>query len=546
MSSTFEGLYIARSGVQAARANLNVTGQNISNANTVGYTRQRVDQSAIPPSAIRMMYAASGAINGEGVMASGISQLRNPFLDSQFRTQNAKCGSSSTLLNAMSDIEDILNESTTDGLSAQFANLITQLQGLTSSGSGSATESTVKNAASLLATFFNTASSELDTVQKQQLGYLQDYASGQANKLMRDIASLNEQIKSANIAGTPALELLDQRNSMIDELSQYANIKVTEKDTGSASVKGQPVNDLEITLVDAKGDPIQARNSDGTLKTDGDGNPVPVTLVSNDKYVQFDVNTAAPDATHPYGEVSMTVSELSADSTKSAYVEMDDSDFSTGEISGYLQLLNQNGEFDGTEGATRGIGYYKQVLDEEAQKFADLMNKANSTNEAGDNKPLFTESDGTTDNITAANITVASAWTSGYLTTTKSTPNAGDDNSSGTDNIEYMISQLTGKDTVQITAGGKVIFSGSMQGAVDDISLKLGQDIDSLASQDNANANTLTNIDNARLELSSVDINEEAINLIQYNQSLSASARFMTTMDEVLDTIINGMGIAGR
>lgn len=544
MSSTFEGLYIARSGVQAARANLNVTGQNISNANTVGYTRQRVDQSAIPPSAIRMMYAASGAINGEGVMASGISQLRNPFLDSQFRTQNAKCGSSSTLLNAMSDIEDILNESTTDGLSAQFANLITQLQGLTSSGSGSATESTVKNAASLLATFFNTASSELDTVQKQQLGYLQDYASGQANKLMRDIASLNEQIKSANIAGTPALELLDQRNSMIDELSQYANIKVTEKDTGSASVKGQPVNDLEITLVDAKGDPIQARNSDGTLKTDGDGNPVPVTLVSNDQYVQFDVNVGEAEDPSPYGEVSMTVSELSADSTKSDYNDMQDSDFSTGEISGYLQLLNQSGDFDGT--STKGIGYYKQVLNEAAQKFADLMNKANSTNDAGNNKPLFT-SDGTSaDGITAGNITIASAWTSGYLTTTKSTPNAGDDNSSGTDNIEYMISQLTGKDTVQITAGGKVIFSGSMQGAVDDISLKLGQDINSLASQDNANANTLTNIDNARLELSSVDINEEAINLIQYNQSLSASARFMTTMDEVLDTIINGMGIAGR
>jgi flagellar hook-associated protein 1 FlgK len=544
MSSTFEGLYIARSGVQAARANLNVTGQNISNANTLGYTRQRVDQSAIPPSAIRMMYAASGAINGEGVMASGISQLRNPFLDSQFRTQDAKCGSSSTLLNAMSDIEDILNESTTDGLSAQFANLITQLQGLTSSGSGSATESTVKNAASLLATFFNTASSELDTVQKQQLGYLQDYASGQANKLMRDIASLNEQIKSANIAGTPALELLDQRNSMIDELSQYANIKVTEKDTGSASVKGQPVNDLVITLVDANGNPVQAKDKDGNPMKDGKGNPVPLTLVSNDQYVQFNVNTAAPDATHPYGEVSMTVSELSADSTKSSYVKMDDSDFSTGEISGYLQLLNQSGDFDGT--STKGIGYYKQVLDEAAQKFADLMNKANSTNDAENNKPLFT-SDGTKpDGITAGNITIASAWTSGYLTTTKSTPNAGDDNSSGTDNIEYMISQLTGKDTVQITAGGKVIFSGSMQGAVDDISLKLGQDIDSLASQDNANANTLTNIDNARLELSSVDINEEAINLIQYNQSLSASARFMTTMDEVLDTIINGMGIAGR
>jgi flagellar hook-associated protein 1 len=52
MSSTFDGLYIAKSGVQTARTNLNVTGQNIANANTDGYTRQRVDQSAIPPLAL--------------------------------------------------------------------------------------------------------------------------------------------------------------------------------------------------------------------------------------------------------------------------------------------------------------------------------------------------------------------------------------------------------------------------------------------------------------------------------------------------------------
>ena len=56
----------------------------------------------------------------------------------------------------------------------------------------------------------------------------------------------------------------------------------------------------------------------------------------------------------------------------------------------------------------------------------------------------------------------------------------------------------------------------------------------------------LNNIDTRRQALSSVDINEEAINLIVYNQALSASARFMTTVDECLDTLINNMGIVGR
>ena len=534
MSTTFEGLSIAKSGVQAARSNLNVTGQNISNVNTPGYTRQRVDQYAVPPTSINMLYASSGAVNGEGVTTTGISQLRNTYLDAQYRTESATRGTTSTLLSGMDDIEQILNESTTDGLSAQFGNLITQLQGLTANGTGTATESTVENAASLLCTFFNTASSNLDTVQDQQLGYLQDYAVGQANTLMQGIASLNQQIKSANVAGTPALELLDQRNTMIDELSQYANIKVTEVDTGSVSVKGQAINDLTITLVDKDGSPIQV--------DDGNGGTTDLTLVSNDEYVQFGVTSGTPDATYPYGKATVRVSELSDDSAKNTYSDLFDSDFTSGDISGYLQFLNDNGEFDSTD--TRGIGYYKQILDATAQTFAGIMNKANSTNDAQDNLPLFTSNGTLPSGITAANITVASAWD---LTTTKNAANAGDDNTAGTDNIKYMISQLTGKNTVNITApDGDVLYSGNMQGAVDDISLKLGQDIDSLIRQDGASTNMLNQIDSSRQEVSSVDINEEAISLIQFNQSLSASARFMTSIDEMLKTIISDMGIAGR
>lgn len=541
MSNTFQGLFIAKSGVQAARANLNTTGQNISNANTAGYTRQRVDQYAIPPSCIGKLYAQSGALTGEGVSTTGITQLRNPYLDSQFRSQNAKCGTDSTLLSCMNDIEKILNESTTDGLSAQFGNLITQLQGLTSNGKGSSTESTVKNAASLLCTFFNTAAKSLDSTHSAQLGYLQQYAVGQANTLMRDIATLNEQIKSANIAGTPALELMDQRNSMIDELSQYVNIRVTEVNSGSTSVKGQPVTDLAITLVDNSGNPVQA--------TDKDGNPVPVTLISNDTYVQFDTKTGTADATYPYGKTTVTISNLQKkeDAGVRTYTELEDADFSSGTVSGYLKLLNQSGDFDGS--STKGVGYYKQILDKTAQKFAELMNQINSTDKTKIDKPLFTSDGKDTANISASNIRVADDWTTGknYLTTTKKPENSGDDNTSGTDNILAMINLLTGNNSVEIQGkDNKVIFSGSMQGAVDDISLRLGQDIGSLKSQSSADASSLNDIDVGRQELSSVDINEEAINLIQYNQSLSASARFMTTIDEVLNTIINNMGIAGR
>lgn len=541
MSSTFDGLYIAKSGVQAARTNLNTTGQNITNANTDGYTRQRVDQSSVAPTSINMLYAGTGAIVGEGVETSGISQLRNSFLDGQYRTQNAQCGLTSTQLSALQDIEDALNETSTDGISAAYSDLVEQLEGLTSTGSSTATESTVKEAASLLATKLNTAASQLETIRNQQYDYLDQYGVDKVNTLLKNISSLSDQIKNADIAGSPALELMDERNTMIDELSEYVNVKVVETPTDIGS--GKSVDTLSIYLADDNGDAITGSSFDsGGTQTSSSKE---VCLVNGNQAGSLSLSSSSSE------ENAIIVVTDTDGETCGTTADNSNSLLEGGSLSGYLSLLDDSGEYDlssssDTSSTSRGIGYYENMLDTLAQKLASVMNADNSTNDAGDNKPLFTDSTGSTDDITAASIRVSSDWTSGYLTLSKDTSNSGDDSSGSNSNITQIISDLTTSTYTLSTPNGVDLYTGTLQEAVDNVSLNLGQDIDAISAQDTANSTMLDNIDTRRQELSSVDINEEAINLVVYNQALSASARFMTTVDECLDTLINNMGIVGR
>lgn len=629
MSSTFSGLYIGKSGVQAARAALNVTGQNITNASTDGYTRQRVDQSALSPAALNMLYAAAaGSYTGQGTGITGIEQLRDKFLDSEYRTQNAVAGSTSTQVSALKDIETALDESTSDGVSAAFSALIKQMEGLTSSGSSTTyTESTLKEAASLFATKLNIAAGDIDTTWSQQYNYLTSYGTSKVNTLLKSIAGLSDTIKSAQLSGQPALELLDERNSDIDELSQYISVKAVESPTDVGA--GKSVDTLSLVLADSSGNALDngayklvdgnqyssfsvspasdaaaytqvtiglggltkdgsnfevsskpittgaATNSTYTFQVGGSTSTISVAFTPSDmKSLQTEFQNKIDDPSSgiagkvtvgissdgtqltftPTDGSSLTISSAASPSTpannilgitsaSSADSGVKNADLQTGKLNGYLKLLNQNGEFDSTTDF-RGIGYYRKMLDTVAQNFATVMNKLNSTNDAGDNKPLFTDSDGKTDDISAGNIRISSNWTASYLTTSKSASNAGDNASGSNTNITAMLTALQST-SYTLKTGSKTLFAGTIQESVSDISLTLGQDIDSIESQDNTNSTMLSNIETRRESLSSVDINEEAINLTVYNQALSAAARFTTTVDECLSTIINNMGVAG-
>ncbi len=531
MSSTFAGVYKALSGIQTSQLQLQVTGQNMTNVSTNGYTRQRADVYSVGSSGNNMRYASTTAAVGAGVMATGVSQLRDPYLDIRFRSENAKVGDTTTQLSAMSDIENVLDEVKTDGLEAQMKALVSQLQNLCEDAGNGVSESTVKTSASILVNMFNNYSEQLSSIRNQQKGYLKDNAVNKVNQLIGNISHLSEEIRMSEISGSSALELEDQRNSMLDERSQYVNIEIQKNSVDIGS--GRTVDELSVYLVGASG--------------------TKHTLINNEEYAKFGFGMGT-SATTGKECVNVTLTDLSG-STKTI-----NSELSTGVFHGYLKILNENGEYDAgfavidpvsynptgetSSASGHGIGYYQLSLDTLAQKLAAVMNAANSTNT--ENKPLFASSVAG-EQITASNIALSSQWensTGAYITTTKQ-PSGVEDNSKATDNILAMIKEFSTDIDFQ-TENGVSLFTGTFQEFVTNLSNTLGLEQGNISSQNNTYSTTLATIDKQRLSVSSVDINEEGINLIMYNQAMTAACRFMTTLDESLDNVISKMGIVGR
>lgn len=226
---TFGSYTAARLGIYASQSSLNVTGNNIANINTRGYTRQRMDLVSLY-SYGDSRYANSYNLNiGYGVLADGMSQLRDPFLDIRYRDENANVGAYETRLECLRYLSHTLDE-VGDGddfgvLERQFNDFLQQLQLLNTNVGSVEYDTTVRGSAEIITQLFNSYAEQLEKVQNNQLKTLKEDVNS-VNKILNQIRDLNVQIREAGLYGDKALELRDQRNVLIDDLSAYMKIDV--------------------------------------------------------------------------------------------------------------------------------------------------------------------------------------------------------------------------------------------------------------------------------------------------------------------------------
>ena len=228
---TFGSFTAARLGIYASQSSLNVTGNNISNINTKGYTRQRMDLVSLHSDG-NIRYANSYNLNiGYGVLAEGVSQLRDPFLDIRFRDENAKVGSYEAKLDCLEQMASILDEVGKGTgefgiIEAQFNDLLAQLENFNGNAGVDVYDTTVRGSAESLTKLFRDYAEGLKTVENNKLNQLKEDVKT-VNSLLTRIRDLSEQIREAGIHGDKALELRDDRNVYIDELSAYMKIDVS-------------------------------------------------------------------------------------------------------------------------------------------------------------------------------------------------------------------------------------------------------------------------------------------------------------------------------
>ena len=546
MRSSFAGFTTAQLAMRASQKALDVTGQNIANINTKGYTRQRLDLISFSTGRGVSKYESSLNVKvGSGVLTTGLSQIRDPFLDIRYRNEVANAGTQDQKLAIMKDLETVFDEVTKNGIQNQISDISTMLQKLSSEVGNSEFDSMVKSSSDVLTKMFNQYAKQLDSIRAEHETNL-DIDIGTINDLLSNIHKLNETIKINHIHGNSALELQDQRNSLIDELSGYMKIEVKyeiEQITDQVSV--------EVPKISLVGESGKIPLIDGNFKTeisketDADGK-------TNIKMTMPDIITApVPPATDPvvtHQDPQEITEEITA-----------------GTLKGILDMLNKSGEFDAGTETIRGIGYYQKSLDLLASKFAEAFNKANrepvfnadgtpqldgSGNPVFTEKNLFASSDGTA-TITAKNIAISQDWNSGQIGITASVKHNSPTGSN--DNILNMISMLNEKMDYKVSvtdAGGitteKSLFTGSFQEMFTNTGSMLALDVKSTTALLDNYVTISDEVANMRDNVSAVSLDEEGMNILHYQKSYNAAARLMTALDEALNTIINSMGIVGR
>ena len=194
MRTTFFGLETARRGMMTQQSALHTTGHNISNANTPGYTRQRVNftQTEPYPPASKNRPHIPGQM-GTGVDAGSIQRVRDAYIDVQYRNENNKFGYWNTKAEALQRMEEILNEPSEDGLAKTMDRFWQSLQDLAHDPTDSGARSVVRQRGIAVADTFNYLHNSLTAIQGDLKNEI-DVTVKALNSLARQLNHINEQI----------------------------------------------------------------------------------------------------------------------------------------------------------------------------------------------------------------------------------------------------------------------------------------------------------------------------------------------------------------
>jgi flagellar hook-associated protein 1 FlgK len=223
MVSTFFGLNIAGSGLRAANAALNTTANNISNANTDGYTRQRVDQASNDALRVFATYGCAGA----GVDTIAIERVRDQFYDAKYRNNESLLGIAREKNYYNGLIEQYLDDDGTSGFSSLYNKIETAMQSVMTAAGVPETKFTMVSSIKSLTEYFNNVYNNL---QKEQADVNSEIkiCVDRVSAIGQEIASLNKQINIIEMTGTTANELRDKRDVLVDDLSKIVSVEIKE------------------------------------------------------------------------------------------------------------------------------------------------------------------------------------------------------------------------------------------------------------------------------------------------------------------------------
>ncbi|MDF2989311.1 MAG: flagellar hook-associated protein FlgK, partial [Eubacterium sp.] len=234
MAVGFSSYDIARSGLYVSERGLAVTGHNLANVDTVGYTRQ---QAMIETSHYITEYGKNGRMfqYGLGADIQETRQIRHTFLDTIYRQENTSLGYWETRSKTFQDVEAILNDPMGDGLQEVMNQFWDSWQELTKTPESLTTRALVRQRGQALVYYYNHIGTQLDKLQTDLNSEIQ-VRVGEVNDITAQLAKLNYKIATEEIGGDSANDYRDQRNLLLDRLSKLCDAEPLEMQDGQVDV----------------------------------------------------------------------------------------------------------------------------------------------------------------------------------------------------------------------------------------------------------------------------------------------------------------------
>jgi len=260
---TFYGLNIGLTGLTSAQAAQTVTGNNIANAGTAGYTEEVADIVEAPsgPTTGVSNGGATESTFGGGAVVNTITRSRDQFLDAQFRDAQSTSSADTALSTSLGEVQNSFDEPSTSGISAGITNFFNSVETLQNNPSDIGVRTTVVASATALAQTFQTVQGNLTTNANSVSTNITEDMS-QVNSIGQQIAGLNVQIQQDTAENIQPNSLLDARDLALDNLSKLVNVTTTNGTNGSINVSigstdlvvGSIANTVSLSSIQSRGD----------------------------------------------------------------------------------------------------------------------------------------------------------------------------------------------------------------------------------------------------------------------------------------------------
>lgn len=619
MSGLFGTLNIGKSGMFAQQGAINTTSHNIANANTEGYSRQRVELQTTRPYCKPSMNSAAGPGQvGTGVQIVAINRVRDSFLDYQTRVELGVQGQFSSRHKFLSQIENILNEPTDVGISKLFGKFFDAWHDLSINPQNSNAKSVVMEQASALADELNHTFNELSKLKENTQREIQQTVF-EVNSILNQLNQLNQEIVQVKVAGQQPNDLMDRRDLLLDKLSAKFGIEIDKENFEGINLStSNHAKDYQDKTSPLGGTPPQIQGKDGKFydanlvqrinpedvyrfsyikditpkdkqklgengkyevtyyvggdtKSEDNKRTITVTINSEEEFKRLDEGRVL--WTDKNGDVVKITNNSSPD-------DKDNQSTETIKNNGSCDFTNlklfepPSGELKGQMSVQEEIDNYQDQLNKLAKALAFSVNAIHTQSldpaSPTDNALNFFINGENPNNemeITAGNIALNKAIKENPMKIIAGvTPNSGEgdgkralaisqikdvfmsiqDIKKDTDRKKFLEKFFKPNDEFQfkgttLNTIGKDTNGMTMNTYFNDIIGGLGVDEAEAKRMVKNQATLLAGFQQSRDSVSGVSLDEEFANLVQFNHCYQANAKIISTVDQLLDVVINGL-----